>query len=580
MDAKFYLLTLSFFTFIFLTFFIFSPKRIKKIWFVLWGIAPLIMLYVLSPNLRIYSFHGFMQAGVVYQLLNGNIPPFNPLLGGQIMRYPWGWHCPAALLTQALTITPFYAFALINTVSLCLVMVLVYKISQLLIEDEKANIFSAIISIFALSITDLHLVHRLRRLLHIYIPFEVRGVPLFDKFANINGVPIGLVFFLFFVYCIIKLFKNKNAGVTSIWFFIALLGCGFFYPTMLPGIVSSTVLVCLVRVVLHKNGYSPDIKKIVLLVSILLTVILCLTPYFFSITSGIRAKIQFFNLNHMGKNTIRYLVINIPILVITCINKNFLKNKVNQTAITILLSVIAANLGCYVFINLPLGVEYKYLVLSTVSLGIVGGIAFSAMNQGFKKPLVLILLLLFLIPLYRNVKWKSQFLKKVTNVSDLYHEKGRYIYAKNSEEDELYQWIRDHTDKNSIFIDSELTIPVLAQRQLFIGMDREDPLGPTPKGMKGIYGPPGYGLTIDTFLRDDFGYDPHLLDKRQAIVKSIYDVHRTLTDRELKEFFDTNKNIYVVVRTKAIEDKFKQARFDQFFRSSKGHFIVYRQGKL
>jgi len=241
-----------------------------------------------------------------------------------------------------------------------------------------------------------------------------------------------------------------------------------------------------------------------------------------------------------------------------------------------LLLVVVASFSCYVFISLPLESEYKYLMLSTVTLGILGGIAFYSMNHGFKKIVVFILLLLFLAPLYRNVQLKLRFMNNITDVSSLYTEKGRYLYSKNSEENELYQWVRNHTDKNSIFIDSELTIPVLAQRQLFIGMDRESTSKPLPAAMKGTNGSPGYGFTIDTFLRRD-GYDSALIDKRRAIVKSMYNPNQKLTDREVETLFNAYENIYIVVRTKALEDKFRQGKLNQVFRSSKGHFILYQK---
>ena len=112
-------------------------------------------------------------------------------------------------------------------------------------------------------------------------------------------------------------------------------------------------------------------------------------------------------------------------------------------------------------------------------------------------------------------------------------------------------------------------------------MDREAPLRPAPMGMKGIWGgQPGYGWTIDAFLRLMNGYDHNLIDKRQSLIKRIYDTNQKLTDTELKAFFNAHKNMYVVVRTKALENKFNQEKFDQIFKSSKGHFLLYQQGSL
>ena len=91
-------------------------------------------------------------------------------------------------------------------------------------------------------------------------------------------------------------------------------------------------------------------------------------------------------------------------------------------------------------------------------------------------------------------------------------------------------------------------------------------------------GGPGYSYRIDTFLRLINGYDPDLLNRRQALVKSIYDTKKNLNDEKMKEFFDSHKNIYFVVRTKKIKHKFNQAKFKQVFRSSKGHILIYKKG--
>ena len=47
------------------------------------------VLFLMVPSLRVYGYHGFIQAGIVYQLLSGQIPPTSPLLAGRPGTYPW-----------------------------------------------------------------------------------------------------------------------------------------------------------------------------------------------------------------------------------------------------------------------------------------------------------------------------------------------------------------------------------------------------------------------------------------------------------------------------------------------------------
>ncbi|HVP57161.1 MAG TPA: hypothetical protein VMU02_03600, partial [bacterium] len=87
--------------------FFLAGKRIPKIWLVALGVAPVALIYVLNPEFRVYSFHSFMHAGIIYQILNGNIPPTDPLLAGHAVAYPWGGHLIAAGLSRVFDITPF-----------------------------------------------------------------------------------------------------------------------------------------------------------------------------------------------------------------------------------------------------------------------------------------------------------------------------------------------------------------------------------------------------------------------------------------------------------------------------------------
>jgi len=207
-------------------------------------------IYGLNPNNRVYSGHGFTHAGITYQILNGKVPPSNPLLAGEALLYPWGYEFIAAVITRIFSITPFYSYAIINIISLGIVMFLIYQISRLLINDRKANILSVIISIFGIIILNPYL----RRVLKSFgIYPEWRGVPVFVKFSNINGTPVGLVFYLMFLYSVIKIFVGKKPGFNAALFFLSILGCGFVYAPLLPAVVASTICICLVNIALNRK---------------------------------------------------------------------------------------------------------------------------------------------------------------------------------------------------------------------------------------------------------------------------------------------------------------------------------------
>ena len=100
---------------------VYSQKKINLAWPLLVFGGIFILLYAVNPQNRIYSFHGFLHTGIVYQILEGGLPPTNVLLAGEKLLYPWGYEFVCAQIVRIFNITPFYTFALVNIVSLLLV---------------------------------------------------------------------------------------------------------------------------------------------------------------------------------------------------------------------------------------------------------------------------------------------------------------------------------------------------------------------------------------------------------------------------------------------------------------------------
>jgi hypothetical protein len=119
----------------------------------------------------------------------------------------------------------------------------------------------------------------------------------------------------------------------------------------------------------------------------------------------------------------------------------------------------------YVGIHQPARTEYKYLMLSVLVLGILGGIAlFLAKAWLGHTGVLLIVALLLANPAYEIArKWRFQKTRVV-----LYAERGRDLTFRTGEGDELYAWIRDETPVSSVFIDTTDWIPIFGQRALYV----------------------------------------------------------------------------------------------------------------
>ena len=187
---------------------------------------------------------------------------------------------------------------LINIVSLVLSIVLVYKISQQLIRDEKANALSVIISIFGTTIFSRNTISTMLSCFHSGRP-ENRALPAAIKFSNVNGAPIGIVFFLLFVYAIIKLFANRERWSYAAVCFVSVLGCGFFYPPMLPGVIATVLAICLLGVTpLGRRLMGNDLKTVIKVIAASTMAIAAVIPHFLSI-SGVGSGMQLFNISHI-----------------------------------------------------------------------------------------------------------------------------------------------------------------------------------------------------------------------------------------------------------------------------------------
>jgi hypothetical protein len=536
-------------------------KRTGKVWLILLGVSPVVLIYVLNPEFRVYSFHSFMHAGIVYQILNGNIPPPDPLLAGHVTAYPWAAHLVAAGISRLGNVTPFLAIAIINVGSLALVMVLIYKISQFLIDDEKTNILSVVISIYGITFMN----PSFMKLLGAGIPTEFRGVPILLKFITINVLPLGLVAFLLFVYSVLRLEKTGRAIPNVPILLASILGVGYVYPAFLPGVGASLALAWIASLVCFKReAVRWNLGTVAFTAATLIVAVLAVRPYLASMTAGTVNQMQVFSGRMVAANLKKYAVVAVPILVVLLANYRAFR-RVDPKALLFLVIVVVSTAGAYLAIHLNMDNEYKFLLLSTVTLGILGGVAFGQLAQrfrGLRAIAVFILLALFLFPTFRFVKLKL-VQERAGRPSQAFVEKGRSIRSTDGEADQFYQWIKANTDRRSAFIDRELEIPTLAERALFIGIGSREP------GQRKGFGP------VDMILRLQSGYPARLLDTRTTIVDKVYTGRQPLKPAELEEVRSLRDGLYVVARTTGEPTALDTTMFRKVFASSQGNFNLY-----
>jgi hypothetical protein len=172
-----------------------------------------------------------------------------------------------------------------------------------------------------------------------------------------------------------------------------------------------------------------------------------------------------------------------------------------------------------------------------------------------------VLIGLLLIPSFRLVRLRAS---RGKSIASTYIEQGVDIRSMDEEENELYTWIRENTSTNSVFIDRELEIPVLARRQLLVGVG-----GSGRPGQKGFGG-------INIILQFQSGYDTEMLNTRRRVVDRIYEDPGRLTGIEWDELRSLTGDVYVVARTREHAARQSQAGFELVFASSDSTYTLYQ----
>ncbi|MGV7223499.1 MAG: hypothetical protein ACQ9MH_18460 [Nitrospinales bacterium] len=544
---------------------IFSDKKAPLSIAVLLPVLAVATLYYINPSWRIYSSHGFYRAGIVYQIINGSVPPLDPLFADYTVNSPWGFAWLVAIVSKSLNVSPFYSFAIINLICLFFSCIGIYIITGLLYKNHRAQIFSVLISLFAVTPFSQHLLIAIQSLFHNQQP-EARATPVFVKFMNVNGNPVGILFFVLFLYAAIKLFKNGKPLTTGLILYVSFVGAGFFYAPVLPGMAAS--LAFLILFSLFKNLRSSTFSwKITLFLFLVFVLgIITIRPYFLTITSGVGSDIHFFNPLFVYKSTVNLLTALLPLLLIIFLMRKHLQSSIDRTAGMILLITIGSLTSCFLFVHILDSAEYKFLGLAGISIGILGGLAFEGIAQK-KKWATLVLICLFILPSLDKY-WRSIFrvrnhpIMSATETPSVY-ENGTQLFVNNHEEAELYHWIKENTSSDQLFIDTTLRLPIYAQRRLLTGVDQ-------PDGNVEI----GYSIYMDGFaLRN--GYDEDEFNLRTKIVRNVYGWESTMNRKKALEYL-SQRSILIIVRKDNSTLPFQESGLRKIFRSSNGKYLIYR----
>ena len=536
------------------------------------GLAIVAGIYVGNPVHRVYSFHGFWHHAITYEILNGRFPPHEPLAAGQKLFYPWGIHLVAAAISAILRVTPATSFALMNVTCLAITLSLLWRIARTLGFDRTTSVFAATVPVFGITPFNVgHFAMLVQPLVPVVMDF--RGTPPMSAFTNVTGGTFGILFFVLALDSVLGVFTAAESVSTrsrSVLLGGSMAGAAFFYPLDFVG-AAGAVAVCIAVSALR----GADRLRVVGASAAVLIGILATLPYLLSIGAG-RDPAAALRIESDWESVLgdvgRYAITALAIVALTIWQRDRFTRFVREQGVGVLLIAAAAatTAALYVVAYYPQHAEYKLLTLSSICLGILVSPVLASIHDRHRAASFVIVAALFL-PLGADVLLKVH--PKWWNITDPYVERGTAIEDADPAERAVGRWIRAHTSPEDAFLDSRMTIPVFAERPLFLGTDLRR------AKIRG-WRPNGWLADPRRILHELEGLPRSLIDSRGDLVKSLLVDGHTPSDAALASAQTRLEgDLYVIAREPPVSERLAgDPRFEIVFTNSAASVYRLRPG--
>jgi hypothetical protein len=525
-------------------------------------ISPIFMLIFINPKWAVVDWHGFMHSSIVFNITNGLVPPEDVLLAGYSLKYPWAHHYLVALLCQIANIAPPMGFALLNILALIVSAVAIFKTAQLLHPTRYTGIFAVFLSIFGTSIFS-----PLERFESIF-RLDPRVFPL-EKFASANSNSLGFGLFFVCLFFLIRLFARRGKSfVNATGIFFSIAGTAFLYPICWLAISLTCISVCLGQAIAMRGRNWQQPIWIVLLALFFSSVLAI--PYLHSISAGKAATAEMSLNFHVQHRLIPLFLISSFPLVILWVKRHQIKTLFNNHFSEVLILVFGGVglVFLYMFVSIPLGCEYKFLMLLMAVIGIFTAPFFASFYQ---ENLILATLIITLLLIPTANKFTSRFMQ--VQFVDPVYTKGINLIHYDTRMHKLYSWIATKTSADTVVVDSFLSVPALSGRSLYVGTDlRLNQLNQEVPFKKHYEYNDGWSIKAKTLSTDVFGQDQEVVKRRlqnaiALLTPNNKDIVNTAAKSVKKEF--DQRQVIVIVRDPTIQMAFdSNPRFAKRFEES------------
>lgn len=552
-----------------------EPQRSVWLHLAILSVVPvlLLVLYTANPVWRIYSDHGFLHQSIVFALINGEVPPNSPILADQQLLYLWGHHYVVAIIAKLTNLPLSWIFAGLNILALSAALWFAYIIGSRLRGFRLDGLFAALLAIVGCNIMSrglfVDLLESFLRAVHFkYDLWEYRELVV-AKFYNLNSNGLGIAAVLAWLLASTEYCTSSRRNWWVLFSITASASAvGFLYPVYMPNVavaISLLFVFALVCPALVSRANSLN-AAIATAAGLLISV-----PYVLSVSEG--RVTPAFGLADFGwflnKSAKAVFALGIVAILIFCFRRTYSQSWKFEAARWLLPAfLVVLSVAVYPPI-VQQDTEYKHLLIATVAAGVLAGPAVTELLMK-SRFLAIILLAVLATPflsdwldLMNVSKWPA-----LTPVV----EDGAALHSPDPEEDALYRWVQGQTDVRDAFVDDRLLMPVLGQRALYFGIDRQTTTLKRVQSRTHREFADGWEWRPEDLVLQQ-GYDPKLVARRKRASLDL--LTKGLTTEPLD--IPKGRRLFLVARTPALRAKLIQDRLYQEVYSSK-NINVYDLG--
>lgn len=475
-------------------------------WWLLLGCAPLLVW--LKDDLRVFSYHGLMHTSIVIQLLQGNVPPLDPFMAGDSLKYAWGHHALVALPCWLFGWSPPTGFAVVSTVLLAATLWILHRAASLLVPGRSARVLATVLSLCGVTLFSRGPLWEL--VVSLGLTSVNRILPI-EKFVHVNNNAAGVLFFALHLWAMMELFVPREARRPRAYalLFLSVLGSAVFYPLSWMPLVASTASCGAVYLLTGGRGaWKPTVGAAAAVVAGTAVAL----PYLLQIMLGRDAGASFGPtlawpyVAWKGK-TVAVSLIGVAMLLAVERRQFSERWRAVPDRVRLLLVSAGVNLALYLGVHVPYHSEYKFLLVASLTLGLLAGPLLDALSR--RHAVVgAVALVLALLPAASH--WLELLQGTFGDTRRVTSTEG-VLRQTDGADDALNQWVRRETPPEAVFVDWDLSLPPFAHRRAFTLLDR--PFVP--------HADPGslYGWTMgpSQFLHNLFGHGVDAIRRRYEL---------------------------------------------------------------